>query len=66
MLTSLVCMLVPVTVLSFIMKGNVTRPIAKLGDKAFTKHSERYIMLVAGIAGLLFVPVSKVVTHYIC
>jgi Na+/H+ antiporter NhaD/arsenite permease-like protein len=62
-LPSLVCMLVPVTLLSFIMKGNVTRPIAKPGDKAFTKHSERYIMLAAGVSGLLFVPVFKVVTH---
>lgn len=62
-LPSLVCMVVPLAVLSFTMKGSVTRPKLSQGDKAFTKPSEQITMLVLGISGLLFVPVFKTVTH---
>lgn len=62
-LPSLVCMVVPLAVLSFTMKGSVTRPKLSQGDKAFTKPSEQITMLVLGVSGLLFVPVFKTLTH---
>ncbi len=60
---SLVCMVVPLVILSFSMKGNVTRPKLNRDDKDFTTGSERSLMLVLGISGLLFVPVFKTLTH---
>ncbi|MFA5326815.1 MAG: sodium:proton antiporter NhaD [Prolixibacteraceae bacterium] len=62
-LPSLVCMAAPLVILSFSMKGNVVRPHQNSSDKEFSKPSERLIMLVLGISGLLFVPVFKTVTH---
>ncbi len=60
---SLVCMAIPLVILSFSMKGNVVRPHLNSSDKEFSKSSERLIMLVLGISGLLFVPIFKTVTH---
>lgn len=63
---SLVCLLVPLAILSFRQKGNVERP-SKSQDLEHhmnpTSNRERSIVFVAGIAGLLFVPVFKTVTH---
>ena len=60
---SLVCMVVPLAILSFTMKGDVVRPKLNLNEKEFTLASERLLMLVLGISGLLFVPIFKTVTH---
>lgn len=63
---SLVCMLVPLLYLSFTMKGNIKRPEI---DPNLTKqeHSipqaHKNIIFVAGVLGLLFVPIFKVITH---
>ncbi len=62
-LPSLVCLTVPLIVLSFTMKGNVVRPLIDLKEKEFTTHSERILMLAIGVGGLLFVPVFKTLTH---
>lgn len=62
-LPSLVCMIVPLIILTFKMKGNVVRPKLNSSDKEFTTSSERLLILVAGVSGLLFVPVFKTVTH---
>ncbi len=63
---SLVCLLVPLAILSFRQKGNVTRP-NKSQDLEHhinpTTSKERTIVFIAGVAGLLFVPVFKTVTH---
>lgn len=63
---SLVCMLVPLAILSFRLKGNVARP-TKVADQDHyinpTTEKERTVVFVAGVLGLLFVPVFKTVTH---
>ena len=67
---SLVCMAVPLGILTFTTKGNVERPLDiqedvsghhQLSDP--TTESERKVVFFLGVGGLLFVPVFKVVTH---
>ncbi len=60
---SLFTMIVPLTLLSFTMKGNVSRPEVDKNEKNYTTPSERRLMLILGVSGLLFVPVFKTVTH---
>ncbi|MBN1339068.1 MAG: sodium:proton antiporter NhaD [Bacteroidales bacterium] len=61
---SLVTMVVPLALLSFTMKGNVTRPkLHTEEDKEFTTLNERKTILFLGVGSLLFVPVFKTVTH---
>ena len=63
-LSSLVCLLVPLGVLTFTMKGTVERP-----EKVSHRHDievdprEKVIVFILGVAGLLFVPVFKTVTQ---
>lgn len=63
---SLVTMIVPLTIVSFILKGNVERPI-KVEDADHylcpTTEGERAFVFFLGLAGLLFVPVFKTLTH---
>jgi Na+/H+ antiporter NhaD/arsenite permease-like protein len=60
---SLVCMVVPLLLLSMTMKGNVTRPKIDAERKSKTTSFERNLMLGLGVGGLLFVPVFKTITH---
>ncbi|WP_096892375.1 sodium:proton antiporter NhaD [Candidatus Scalindua japonica] len=65
-LPSLVCMVVPLGILSFKMKGKVVRPEDtrvkhQLSDP--TTDTERKVVFFLGIGGLLFVPLCKVITH---
>lgn len=63
---SIVAMVVPLLVLTFTMKGNVTRPITKEGLEHYinpTTAFERNLIFFLGLAGLLFVPIFKTVTH---
>lgn len=64
---SLVCLLVPLIILSFTMKGEVERPDKNNGNGngAFDiiTSKERNIVFIVGVIGLLFVPVFKTVTH---
>ena len=62
-LPSLVCMIVPLGILSFTMKGNVTRPEVEEDDVDYTTKGEQILFLILGVAGLLFVPVFKTLTH---
>ena len=62
-LPSLVCMVVPLGILSFTMKGNVTRPELEEEDIEYTSKGEQILFLILGVAGLLFVPVFKTLTH---
>jgi Na+/H+ antiporter NhaD/arsenite permease-like protein len=69
-LPSMVCMVVPLTILSFKMKGNVERPVDMLEEVREhhqlsdpTTDRERKAVFFLGIGGLLFVPVFKVITH---
>ncbi|MHC4321494.1 MAG: sodium:proton antiporter NhaD [Planctomycetota bacterium] len=69
-LPSMVCMTVPLGILSFMMKGNVERPVDML-EEVRARHQlsdpttdrERKIVFFLGVGGLLFVPLFKVITH---
>ena len=62
---SIVTMLVPLIVLSFTMKGDVVRPTedAHEDNSDPTTAFERNLIFFLGVAGLLFVPVFKTLTH---
>ena len=62
---SIVAMMVPLTVLSFTMKGDIVRPveIGNEDDSEPTTAFERNLIFFLGVAGLLFVPVFKTLTH---
>ena len=65
-LPSIICMLVPLIICSFTMKGNVARPNAKNEIEHITNPTsnfERNLIFFLGVACLLFVPVFKTVTH---
>lgn len=62
-LPSLVSMVVPLAILSFTMKGNVTRPEVEDDEIDYTTKGEQVLFLVLGVSGLLFVPVFKTFTH---
>jgi Na+/H+ antiporter NhaD/arsenite permease-like protein len=65
-LSSLVSMVVPLGVLSFIMKGKLERPVATDNAAAHRPEQERWqsiLFLCLGVGALLFVPVFKTVTH---
>jgi len=63
---SLVAMVVPLTIVSFTMKGEVTRPKNTEGAEHNinpTTKGERNLIFIMGVAGLIFVPVFKTITH---
>jgi len=60
---SMVCMVVPLIILSFIMKGYVDRPHENEEENTSTTPRERALVFMMGVGGLLFVPIFKTVTH---
>ena len=62
---SIVAMMVPLTVLSFTMKGEIVRPVevGNEDDSYTTTAFERNLIFFLGVAGLLFVPIFKTLTH---
>jgi Na+/H+ antiporter NhaD/arsenite permease-like protein len=63
---SLLCLIVPLVILSFTMKGTVKRPLKSAGAEHYlnpTTAGERNLVFALGIGGLIFVPVFKQVTH---
>lgn len=66
LLPSIVCAIVPTFLMSRMknMKGEITIPIdAAASAKEEKKVAGSTVMLIAGLAGLVFVPIFKVVTH---
>ena len=59
---SLICMLVPLVIISLSMKGVTVHP-PRAKSSALTTDCERWIILLSGIGGLFFVPVFKKITH---
>ncbi|HKJ41499.1 MAG TPA: sodium:proton antiporter NhaD [Sunxiuqinia sp.] len=62
-LPSVVCMVVPLILLSFFMRGSISRPVIENEGGGLTSYTEQLSMLFLGVAGLLFVPVFKSLTH---
>mgnify|MGYP001243380772 CR=1 FL=1 len=63
---SLVCAIVPLIYLSFKVTGDVERPKEKTlkeHKKNPTTMFERNLVFYLGVAGLLFVPIFKIITH---
>jgi Na+/H+ antiporter NhaD/arsenite permease-like protein len=57
-------MIVPLVILTFTVKGNVTKPVLENGEThEFTTPFERKLLLIMGVCALLFVPVFKTITH---
>lgn len=65
-LPSLVCLLVPLGILSLRTKGTIKRPMRQESADHYldpTTPFERNVVFIAGVAGLLFVPIFKSITH---
>jgi len=62
-LPSLISLLVPLIILSFILKGKIERPQIHNNESMTISKQERNIAFFLGIGGLLFVPIFKNVTH---
>jgi len=60
---SLLTMIIPLTLLSFTMKGKVDRPEVNANEKSITTPKQQSLLLIMGVAALLFVPVFKTYTH---
>lgn len=66
LLPSLVCLVVPLTILSLRSKGDIKRPRRQEEADHYldpTTSTERNVVFIAGVAGLLFVPIFKSFTH---
>ncbi|MCL1938512.1 MAG: sodium:proton antiporter NhaD [Candidatus Azobacteroides sp.] len=64
LLPSIVSMLVPLIILSFTVKGKISRPEADEKLESFQFPTwERNLVFFLGIGSLLFVPVFKTITH---
>lgn len=61
---SIVCLLVPMIILLFKLKGNIQRPYTQ---KTYTEHPtslfERNTVFLLGLGSLIFVPIFKTITH---
>lgn len=63
---SLVCLLIPLGIMSFRLKGNLKRPPKSEGKEHYinpTTPFERKLVFIAGVLGLMFVPAFKIITH---
>jgi len=61
---SLVCLIIPLLVLAFKFRGNITRPILNKNSSVNpTSSRERNVVFLLGIGVLVFVPVFKAITN---
>jgi Na+/H+ antiporter NhaD/arsenite permease-like protein len=63
-LPSLICILVPLTILTIKLRGKIARPAEKIIDDIdVISKKQQYIVFVSGVLILILVPVFKTVTH---
>ncbi len=62
-LASMVCMVVPLVMASFMLKGNVEAPARVAGGEVETTRREKTVMFFMGMGSLIFVPIFKSLTH---
>lgn len=60
---SIIAMVVPLGIISIRLKGDVVRPKLEADTGEATTSFERNVIFIAGVAGLLFVPAFKMITH---
>ena len=58
----LVCLLVPLVIATFMLKGDAVKPIAPIAELQGTSRFDKHMILFAGLAILLLVPVFKMLT----
>lgn len=63
MLPSIVSIVIPLTIVSFSLKGEVKRPNSGRNEASLTTAGERMTIFMVGVGVLLFVPVFKTFTH---
>jgi Na+/H+ antiporter NhaD/arsenite permease-like protein len=62
-LASMVCMVVPLVMASFMLQGNVEAPGRVEQEGNSTTRLEKSVMFFMGMGALIFVPIFKSVTH---
>ena len=62
LIASFVCMVVPVLVVGATLKGEIERPQEEAAGLEVPAHLRR-LVLIMGIAALIFVPIFKTITH---
>ncbi len=62
-LPSLICMTIPLVILSLTLKGSVQRPVPLNHGNVALPEKQQLIVFVSGILVLLMVPVFKTITH---
>ncbi|MBQ9865269.1 MAG: sodium:proton antiporter NhaD [Bacteroidales bacterium] len=62
LVASFVCMAVPVLIVGGTLKGDITRPESESRGVEVPVHLRRLI-LIMGVAALIFVPIFKTITH---
>ncbi|MEW6108743.1 MAG: sodium:proton antiporter NhaD [Nitrospirota bacterium] len=62
-IASMINLLVPLTIASFFLKGNVVPPDKVENGATNTSQFEKNLMFFMGIGALIFVPVFKAITH---
>ena len=62
LVASLVCMVVPVLIVGTTLKGDIERPESENSGVEVPVHLRRLI-LIMGVAALVFVPIFKTITH---
>jgi len=62
LIASLVCMVVPVILLGFSLKGDIERP-EEQSEGMVVPYRFRMLVLIMGVCALIFVPVFKTITH---
>lgn len=60
---SLVSMIIPLIVVTFSLKGNIDKPDFSADKFSNKKIAGQGIIFAVGIAGLIFVPIFKAITH---
>lgn len=63
LLPSIVSIAVPLTILSFTLKGEVSPPIISTSEESLASKGEQKFMFTIGVLGLLSVPIFKTITH---
>ena len=64
LIPSLLCLIVPLIIVSFKLKGNICKPVLAVDKIGLSlSKGERNIIFFTGIGGLIFVPVFKTITH---
>lgn len=62
-LPSLISLLVPLTILSFTLRGNVERPELSSDKYKKLSKSQQVMVLILGVSMLIMVPIFKTLTH---